>query len=72
MGPLGRGPLRQTTLSFFKTTPRPVQMSGDMTEVGTSKENISIDFSSTTVGQAGTGTVRAEVGLEKHDEKISC
>ena len=47
-------------------------MSVDMTEVGTSKENISVDFSSTTVGQADEETVRTEGGLEKQDEKESC
>ena len=69
LGPQGRGPLRQTRLSFIKTTPRPVQRGVDMTVAGNTEENDCSNFSSTTVGQAGDGTVRTEGGLEKQDEK---
>ena len=69
LGPQGRGPLRQTRLSFTKTTPRPVQRGVDMTVAGDTEENVCSNFSSTTVGQVGDGTVRTEGGLEKQDEK---
>ena len=68
LGPQGRGPLRQTRLSFTKTTPHPVQRGVDMTVAGNTEENVCSDFSSTTVGQVGDGSVRTEGGLEKQDE----